>query len=231
MFNRKAWMAVMLALPGVLGGCVRSLPASVAHNPTTFNAPDVPDRSTVGESYRLGSLDTVSVNIFQVPDVSGDYQVDPTGDLNLPLVGRISAQGKTLDELQSTIRTRYGEKYLQNPDVRVEVKQAVSQRITVEGAVNQPGIYPISGDMTLIQAIATAKGATNEAIISRVVVFRKIGGQREAAAFDLRKIRAGQMADPAVYGNDIIVIDGSRVRQSLRDALTGLGVLGVFGVL
>lgn len=231
MVKRGAFMAVLLTIFGVtLGGCAHRLPASVAQNPTTFSEPDAPDRSAVGANYRLGALDTVSVNVFQVPDVSGDYQVDPTGNLNLPLIGGVDAEGKTLAELQSAIRTRYGSKYLQNPDVRVEIKQAVSQRFTVEGAVNQPGIYPINGDMTLVQALATAKGATNEAITSKVVIFRKIHGQREAAAFDMRQIRSGRMADPAIYGNDVVVVDGSRVRQSLRDALTGLGILSVFRV-
>ena len=232
MVNRRALTTGLLAAAGLmLGGCIHRLPASVAQNPATFSAPDAPDRSAVGANYRLGALDTVSVNIFQVPDVSGDYQIDPTGNLNMPLIGGVDAEGKTLDELQTAIRSGYAAKYLQNPDVRVEIKQAVSQRFTVEGAVNAPGIYPVNGDMTLVQALATAKGPTGEAITSRVVIFRKIRGQREAAAFDMRQIRSGRMPDPEVYGNDIIVVDGSRVRQSLRDALTGLGVLGVFGVL
>jgi polysaccharide export outer membrane protein len=230
MFDRKALIAALMALPVILlGGCAHRLPSTVASNPTTFGAPDTTDRSAVGENYRLGALDTVTVSVFQVPDVSGDYQVDPTGNLNLPLIGKVDAQGKTLSDLQSAIRSGYSAKFLQNPDVRVEIKQAVSQRLTVEGAVNQPGIYPISGDMTLVQAIATARGPTGDAIISRVVVFRKIGGKREAAAFDLRQIRNGRMADPAVYGNDIVVVDGSRVRQTLRDALATIPLVAIFG--
>lgn len=232
MFDRRALIAVLIALQAILlGACVHHLPPSMANNPTNFSAPDAPDRSAVGENYRLGALDTVTVSVFQVPDVSGDYQIDPTGNINMPLIGRVDAQGKTLSDLQSTIKTQYSAKYLQNPDVRVEIKQAVSQRLTVEGAVNQPGIYPISGDMTLVQAIATARGPTGDAIISRVVIFRKIGGRREAAAFDLRKIRSGKMGDPAVYGNDIVVVDGSRVRQTLRDAIGTIPLLAVFGVI
>lgn len=232
MFGRRALIAVLIALPGfVLGGCAHHLPSSVAHNPATFSAPDAPDRSAVGENYRLGALDTVTLSIFQVPDVTGDYQVDPTGDLNLPLIGRVDAEGRTLSDLQSAIKSRYGAKYLNNPDVRVEIKQAVSQRLTVEGAVNQPGIFPLSGEMTLIQAIATARGVTGDAITSRVVVFRKIGGRREAAAFDLRKIRSGEMADPLVFGNDVVVVDGSRVRQTLRDTLNAIPLLAVFGAI
>ena len=232
MINRGAFLAMLLAAPGfMLAGCVHRLPPSVAQNHEAFAAPDAPDRSSVGANYRLGALDTVSVNVFQVPDVSGDYQIDPTGNLNMPLIGGVDAQGKTLSELQTSIRSSLGAKYLQNPDVRVEIKSAVSQRFTVEGAVNSPGIYPVSGTMTLVQALATARGPTGEAITSRVVIFRKIRGERQAAAFDMRQIRSGRMSDPEIYGNDIVVVDGSRVRQSLRDALTGLGVLGVFGVL
>jgi polysaccharide export outer membrane protein len=232
MVSRGASLAVLLAVPGlVLGGCVNRLPPSVSQNPQTFAAPDTPDRSSVGANYRLGALDTITVSVFQVADVSGDYQIDPTGNINMPLIGGVDAEGKTLAEVQSAIRTSLGARYLQNPDVRVEIKSAVSQRFTVEGAVNQPGIYPLTGDLTLVQALATAKGPNGDAVVSRVVIFRKIRGQRQAAAFDMRLIRSGRMPDPTIYGNDVVVVDGSRVRQSLRDAMTGLGVLGVFGVL
>lgn len=233
MLTRKGWFAAFIALlfGFALAGCVSRVSPSVARNPTSFAAPDAPDRSAVSDSYRLGALDTVSVNVFQVPDVSGDYQVDPTGNLNMPLIGRVNAQGQTLGQLQKSIHDKYGASYLQNPDVRVEIKAAVSQRITVDGAVNQPGIYPISGDTSLVQAIATAKGTTGDALISRVVIFRKINGQREAAVFDLRRIRRGDQNDPAVYGNDVVVVDGSRVRQTYRDLISTLPIIGLFNAL
>ncbi|MGI4732213.1 MAG: polysaccharide biosynthesis/export family protein [Janthinobacterium lividum] len=232
MFNGKGLLATLfLAVALAGGGCAGSISKSVTPNPTNFAAPDSTDRSAVSDSYRLGALDTVTVSVFQVPDVTGDYQVDPTGDLNLPLVGRLAARGKTLTELQQMIRKAYGDKYLQDPDVRVEVKNAVSQRITIDGSVNQPGIYPITGDMSLIQAIATAKGTNGDALSSRVVVFRKINGQREAALFDLKRIRRGDMPDPPVYGNDVVVVDGSRARQTYRDIISSLPVFGLFSAV
>lgn len=233
MLTRKGlWAALAFLLLGwTLAGCATKIAPNITRNPATFAAPDAPDRSAVGQDYRLGALDSVSINIFQVPDVTGDYQIDPGGDLNLPLIGRVTAQGKTLAELQRTIHDRYGAKYLQNPDVRVEIKQAVSQRITVDGAVNQPGIYPVNGDISLIQAIATAKGTTGDALVSRVVIFRKINGEREAAVFDLRRIRRGEMTDPPVYGNDVVVVDGSKVRQTYRDLISSLPFVGLFSAL
>jgi polysaccharide export outer membrane protein len=222
---------LLMMLAFVLAGCAGSIPDSVSRSPASFSAPDSPDRSAVSDSYRLGALDTVTVSVFQVPDVTGDYQVDPSGDLNLPLVGRLPARGKTLSDLQQAIRQAYSAKYLQNPDVRVEVKTAVSQRITVDGAVNQPGIYPITGDMSLIQAIATAKGTNGDALVSRVVIFRKINGRREAALFDLKRIRRGDMPDPQVYGNDVVVVDGSRVRQTYRDIISSLPIAGLFSAV
>ncbi len=229
---RQLWAALAVLVFGwTLAGCASHIAPNVARNPANFAAPDAPDRSAVGQDYRLGALDTVNVSVFQVPDVTGDYQVDPGGDLNMPLIGRVNAQGKTLAELQKTIHDRYGAKYLQNPDVRVEIKQAVSQRITVDGAVNQPGIYPVNGDISLIQAIATAKGTTGDALVTRVVIFRKINGEREAAVFDLRRIRRGEMSDPPVYGNDVVVVDGSRVRQTYRDLISTLPFIGTFAAL
>ena len=79
----------------------------------------------------------------------------------------------------------------------------------------------------LLQAVAMARGTTEDANPSRVIVFRTIGGEKVAGAFDLKAIRRAQAADPAIYGNDIVIVDGSRARQMYRDLMSTIPLLGI----
>ncbi len=215
----------------LVAACATGPRADLPKNPTNFGPPDVPKASAISEGYRLGPLDTVVVTVFQVPDLSGDHQVDPTGAITLPLIGDVIAQGLTARELAERIRQKYDARYLRSPEVQVTVKEAVSERITVEGSVRNPGIFPITGGSSLLQAIAMARGVDENANPGRVVVFRTIDGKRQAAAFNLSAVRAGTQPDPKLYGNDVIVVDGSTVRKGLRDILQSLPLLALFGPL
>jgi polysaccharide export outer membrane protein len=82
--------------------------------------------------------------------------------------------------------------------------------------------------MTLLQSLAMAKGPTENANPRRVAVFRQRSGQRVAAAFDLTAIRRGEAEDPKVYAGDIVVVDGSQIKQIQREVLQTLPILGIF---
>ena len=73
-----------------------------------------------------------------------------------------------------------------------------------------------------------AKGTTDDANPRRVVIFRQINGQRQAAAFDLKSIRRGEMADAPVFGDDIIVIDGSESKSLFKNAIQTIPLLALF---
>ena len=90
-----------------------------------------------------------------------------------------------------------GAKYFEHPDVSVAIKQSTAHVVTVDGAVRQAGHSRRRPDLTLIQAVAMAQGTTEDANARRVAVFRTIGGQRQAAAFDLTAIRRGASARSA----------------------------------
>jgi hypothetical protein len=93
------------------------------------------------------------------------------------------------------LTSKFGEKYLENPDISVGVKESAKRSVTVDGAVKSAGAYGAVGDLTLMQAIALAGGVTEDSNPRRIAVFRTIGGQRQAAAFDLVSIRRGEVAD------------------------------------
>lgn len=178
--------------------------------------------------YRVGPMDVLDISVFQVPDLTRVAQVDAAGQIVLPLIGAVDAAGKTVSELQVDIAVRLKDRYLQSPEVTIYVKEFASQKVTVEGSVAAPGVYPISGRTTLLQALAMARGTDRMAREDRVVIFRNVNNQRMAALFDIRAIRAGKMEDPEIYGNDMIVVERSGIKSALGNVTGALPVLGLF---
>lgn len=182
------------------------------------------------QEYRIGPLDKVSVTVFQVPALTiAEIQVDGSGRLSLPLIGDVMAQGKTTQELAGDIANRLRANYLQSPQVAVSVVEAVSQKVTVDGAVREPGVYAMSGPTTLVQAVAMAKGPDLKlANLNHVAIFRMVDNARTVAVFDLKAIRAGKAEDPLIQGNDVIVVESSALKSTFREILGALPGLAVF---
>jgi len=222
-------LAIGLAL--LLAACGASRGGSIPYGVADFGTPDAPKVAAVDDTYKLAPLDTVSVNVFQVPDLSKDYLIDQSGRLTMPLLGRVDAVGVSTTELGSTIAARLNEKYLQNPSVTVTLKESASRVVTIDGSVRQPGIYPATGPLSLVQVVALARGTDDLANPRRVAIFRTIGGKRMAAAFDLTSIRRGEEKDPAIYPGDTVVVDGSGVKKAQRDLLQALPVASIFMAL
>jgi polysaccharide export outer membrane protein len=179
--------------------------------------------------YRIGPSDKLSLTVFQVQDLSfEEIFVDASGNLQLPLLGSVAAEGLTPAELSQELERRFGERYLRDPRVSVSVIEAASQKITVDGAVTKPGVYEMRGRTTLLQAVAMAEGGTRIANLKRVAVFRNDGGERMVAVFDLVAIRRGDAADPFVQGDDVVVVDTSRLSARYRDLIEALPGLAAF---
>ncbi len=222
----RAALGAILALGLASQGLAYPAPVPGGGFAVTGPAP----QEMVSKDYRIGPLDKLDITVFQVKDLTLDgVQVDGSGRISLPLIGNVTAAGKTAPELGDEIATLLKGKYLQNPQVTVTVSDAISQKVTIDGAVREPGVYAMSGPTTLLQAVAMAKGPDPKiAKLDRVAVFRTTNGQRTAAVFDLKAIRAGKADDPEIYGNDVIVVDGSMLKSVLREALGALPGLAIF---
>lgn len=213
----------LLTLAGCGGGPGGSIPYNV-----TLAAPDAPTIVPLEQGYRIAPLDTVSVKVFKLTDLSGDFEVDLAGQISMPLIGEIQAFNLTTAELDQRLTAKLGEKYLQNPDVSVGIKASTRRSVTVDGAVKSPGSFPVAGSVSLLQAVAQAGGVAEDGNINRIAVFRTINGKRQAAAFDLGKIRKGQADDPPIYAGDIIVVDGSMLKSLQKSILNSLPLLSIF---
>lgn len=211
----------------LLAGCADTRGGSIPYN-RPLAQPDKPVIKALASDYRIHPMDKLNIKVFKSDELSGDYDVDLTGKISLPLVGEVDAINLTTAELDQQLTDKLGAKYLEHPDVAVAIKESHSQLVTIDGAVRESGSFPAVGSMSLIQAVAMAKGTTEDANPRRVAVFRVIGGQRQAAAFDLTAIRRGEAPDPQIYAGDIVVVDGSSVKAAQKQVLQSIPLLALF---
>ena len=199
-------------------GCVTLASASMVCGSAlaTLPPPDVASGVTE-QDYRIGPLDELDMIVYEEKELSQTVDVDASGHITLPLVGDILALGKTPQQLAVEIAHKLGEKYLQSPQVAILVKKANSQKVVVEGEVGQPGVYPITGRTTLLQAVALAKGANAYADYKHVSVYRYVDKKRYSEEFSLDAIRRGKQPDPEIFGNDVVVLQRSGIKSALRD--------------
>ena len=212
-----------------LAGLAAAAGAALAEGPVGAGAPagaeatpaataGQPANATQAEDYKIGTFDLLDISVFQVPELSRTVRVDAKGLISLPMIGPTQAAALTARELEMLLAKRLSEKYLQDPQVSVFIKEYVSQRVVVEGSVLKPGVYPITGRTTLVQAIALAGGPNNVANPGSVRIIRiKPDGARDVAVYNLEVIRGGSVEDPLIQGNDIVVMDESGGRAFLRD--------------
>lgn len=207
-----------------------SVPAAA----TTKSAPAAGGVVEEEAEYRIGSQDLLDISVYGQAELTRTVRVNSRGKISLPMVGLIDAVGLTALQLEQLIADRLGEKFLQSPQVTVFVKESLSSRFTVEGAVGHAGVFPISGQVTLLRALAIAGGKGSLADLSNVKLFRtKSTGERETLTFDIEKIRTGEAPDPQIMNDDLIVVSQSKTRAAIKDSVFGdiLGIFNPFGFL
>ena len=176
--------------------------------------------ASLGADYRLGPNDLMDVEVFGVPDLKRTVRVNSSGQVSLALVGNVLLAGLSAQQAETVIADKYAEKFLQNPQISVFIKEFTTQRITIEGAVARPGIYPVTGQVTLLRALALAGGGAAYSDLSDIMVFRVAqNGAKTTQTHDLDKIRAGELPDPFILAEDVIVVKRNPVRAALRDSL------------
>jgi polysaccharide export outer membrane protein len=183
--------------------------------------PTIIDTLVATRPYVIGPLDVLIVDVFGVEEMTDrEIAVDGAGRISIPLAGSILAAGNTPEELAGLITARLRDNFMRDPLVSVNVKEALSQFVTVDGEVMEPGNYPVLGGMTLMRAVASAQGLGEFARQDDVVVLRTVNGQRYAGVYNLAAIRRGNYPDPAVYANDVVVVGDSPTLRRMRDFIT-----------
>ena len=197
-----------LTAPAVHGS-QQALASAVAVAPVALTVRD----------YRIGPEDLLEVQVFGVDQLSRTVRVNSRGLVSLPLIGAVGVGGMTAQEAEGAVAKLLAANYLQDPQVSVFIKEYTSQRVTIEGAVNKPGIYPLRGETTLLRSLALAGGQAALSDMKQVLLFRNdAGGKRQVQVYDVERIRKGELDDPTVVNDDLIVVNRSDTRVMLKDS-------------
>lgn len=172
--------------------------------------------------------DVLSITVYREPDLSlASVPVAPDGTIQMPLLGNVAVTGYTVDQVSRRLTAAMGQ-FLVRPEVAVNIVSSPTRTITVEGAVNQPGLYPFLPRTSLLSAIAQSRGLTRVARANQVAVFRTNTDGRYLAVFDVDAIRTGRAADLALQPGDTVVVGSSGRRQLWQDFLQAAPLIGVF---
>lgn len=183
-------------------------------------APAVGPAISLAKDYKVGPNDLLDIEVLELENSKRTVRVNAAGAITLPLIGAVIVAGMTAQQIEGALAVKYGEKYLQNPQISVFVKEFTTERISIDGAVAKPGIYPLTGQITLLRALAIAGGFGMIADPSQVMLFRvNEKGERQVATFDVNLIRAGKGEDPVIKGDDLIVVQRNANRVLFRDSL------------
>jgi len=217
-FLRSTALVTVIALTACGSAPIVSTPAVAVTNASELPPPSDADQIAGLRRTLIGPQDKLQIDVWGVPDLSRMVQVDSGGTISVPLAGRIQVAGMEPDDVAEVLRARLV-RYVKNPVVSVNVQEALSRTLTVDGQVKEPGNYPVMNNMTLIRAVAAAKGEENLANSSEVVIFRTVAGKHMAAVYNLGAIRRGVYEDPLVYANDTIVVGESAKKRMMQYAV------------
>ncbi|WP_295396201.1 polysaccharide biosynthesis/export family protein [uncultured Thiodictyon sp.] len=205
--------------------------ASASTNTATIN----PNLTTNGNAssdndYVIGPEDLIKIEVYGAETMNRSVRVNARGQVVMPLIGLVQAGGLTSDQLAAEIAARLGKDYMQNPQVLIFIQEYTSQRVTVVGAVNKPGVYPLKGRATLVQAVASAGGPSKVANIRLVKIMRlKPDGERNVMEYNMRDIQDGRVRDPEIHGEDLVLVDTSLYKDTFTDMFQWVLPLAVFG--
>jgi protein involved in polysaccharide export with SLBB domain len=190
--------AAVIVFQAVWASPAQSQPALTDSDSRSVSAP-APD-------YTAGPQDVLEITVFGEGEMTGKFPIELDGTFNFPLIGRVRGGGLTLRAIERELHDRLADGYLQNPQVSVAVGQFRSQRIFIVGEVGRPGTYPLTAEMTLIEALATA-GSTSSTAAGHVLIIKSSRAAKDASdpraasevqQVDLAAFRAGLLADNVV---------------------------------
>ena len=218
---------IVLAAFMFVAACSTSATSRIPEASEPMAAPDVASLDLPADA-DITPLDILEIKVYNVAQLDGAYQVEPNGELKMPLIGAVKADGLSVFELADQIEAKLQENFLQNPLVTIKILEAAGGTFSTEGAVRTPGVHPVRGKLTLMEAMSLSGGLVPDADPKAIVIFRNIDGQRKAARFDMNKIRAGESADPLVYDGDIILVDSRQPNPAYQEILRTIPIIGLF---
>lgn len=227
--NRKSAAAVALAF--ALAGCGATPNPQVGSASAQLNGELGQEnfRTNIDGEYRLRASDKITIIVLREPELSlEEVMIAADGTVSLPLTGSVLAARQTTGELQTKLQEELHAAGIKRPMVSVNVVSYGSHVVTVEGGVQEPGVYAFQPGARLSSAIALANGPNRVSKLSEVVVFRPSGNEMTVALFDYQAVRQGEMADPIIEPGDRVVVGISGLSQFWQDLIRALPAFGLF---
>ncbi len=176
------------------------------------------DTRPADEDYRVGTDDVLLITVFAEPELTGPFTVDNDGAFAYPLLGRITVEDLTVREVEALLMARLADGFLRNPQLNVEVLEYRSQNVYVLGEVRAPGIYPLTGSMSLIQVLVAA-GSMSATAGYEVQIVRRTGDgegagpvlpednvEVEVTYLNLRDLQSGRLSEVRLQDGDTIYV-------------------------
>ncbi|ANK12034.1 sugar transporter [Erythrobacter neustonensis] len=182
-------------------------------------------------TYMLRPADKISISVFREPEFSiASIQIGVEGNVSVPMLGSIPAAGMTTKQFEQDVTRRLAAAGLKTPLVTVNIAEYASHQVTVEGAVEEPGVFTFQPGARLSSAMAMAQGFKRTAKLDQVAVFRESPEGIMIAKFDYAQVRQGTMLDPVLQPGDRVVVGTDGLSVFWEDLLKALPVFGVFAV-
>lgn len=166
-------------------------PAESPQEPTAADATAADKGLAPPADYVIGPDDVLGVLFWREPSMSGDVAVRPDGKITLPLLNEVQAAGLTPPELRAVLTKEAG-RFLETPIVTIVVREIRSRNVFITGEIGQPGNYPLSAHMSVMQLIAMAGGLREYADGSKIVVMRPEGGTEKIYRFNYKHVLEGK---------------------------------------
>ena len=155
------------------------------------------DLGVLGKEYFIEAGDVISINVFPAEEFSKEVTVQPDGNIEIPMLGSLKAEGMKPDDLQKILTAKFS-KYVSNPAITINVRKFSSNKVAVIGQINQPGYFEYREGMRLLDLVAQAGGTMDYARRDRIRIFRRVKSaddkvSEEVLKADLEAVFSGQM--------------------------------------
>lgn len=180
---------------------------SIASDTSDYAGEKIQEKPVFEFPYIIGTMDVLEIQVWEEPNFSRQVLVRPDGKITLPLIGDIQAAGISTKGLQSLL-TKKLKTYTKNPEVTVILVESNSKKFYIIGKIKRPGTYPLSPDMTVLQALAVTGGLEEWADKDSIRIIRRSSGKESVILFDYNKVMNGANLEQNILlepGDTIIV--------------------------
>lgn len=202
------------ATPQTKGMTEEQIQSMRRQRPSEEEAADISYLRSYFEEYRLGPEDSISIEVFNLPQYSvPQLTIPPNGKINYKLIGSIIVRGRTVEDVQKEIAEKLNE-YIIDPKVTVQLLQSHSMKYVIDGDVGKPGIFEMTRRMTVREAVVFSGGILPTGDKAKVQISRSLpNGETRFIPINFKELEKGKGVDEYLAPGDMIFVPGNRFKS------------------